>query len=179
MGKMKGSQNLFILLVSLMLGWTLNSVYHVMNSSEEKQNDSHLLYQIVVFQIEMLNNTFVDIANLKSTQQLTVLRQMAYSVDYTHERFLISLGSDKTVELSSLKRMMDYILRLQIGGDRLLKSEEIQIFVDTSLLFKQLYEEYAKLMLDHEKNGVVASQNGKIHKVDQDITKIFSRKLLQ
>jgi hypothetical protein len=94
MGKMKGSQNLFILLVSFILGWTLNSVYHVVHSSVEKQNDSHLLYQVVVFQIEMLNITFVDIPNLKSTQQLTVLKQMAYSVGYTHERFLISLGSN-------------------------------------------------------------------------------------
>jgi hypothetical protein len=178
MGKMRGSQNLFILLLSLMLGWTLNSVYHVMHSPAGKQNDSHLLYQIVVFQIEMLNSTFGDIPNLKSTQQLTVLKQMAYSVNYTHERFLISLGAKKVVELNSLKRMMDYILRLQIGGDRLLKSEEIQIFVDTSILFKQLYEEYVKLMLDHA-SGIAASQNTKIHKVDQAITDLFSRKLLQ
>jgi hypothetical protein len=178
MGKMRGSQNLFMLLVSLMLGWTLNSVYQVVHSSEGKQNDPHLLYQIVVFQIEMLNSTLVDIPNLKSTQQLTVLKQMAYSVNYTHERFLISLGAKKAVELNSLKRMMDYILRLQIGGDRLLKPEEIQIFVDTSMLYKQLYEEYAKLMLDHT-SEIAASQNTKIHKVDEDISDIFSRKLLQ
>jgi hypothetical protein len=73
---------------------------------------------------------------------------------------------------------MDYILRLQIGGDRLLKSEEIQIFVDTSILFKQFCAEYEKLMLDHKKRTIV-SQNGKIHKVHQAITNIFSRKLLK
>jgi hypothetical protein len=178
MGKMRRSQNFIILVVSLMLGWSLNSVYHVVNSPENKQSDSHLLYQIAVFQIEMLNSTLSDIPNIKSTQQLTILKQMAYAVDYTHERFLISLGSDKLVELSSLKRMMDYILRLQIGGDRQLKLEEIQIFVDASLLFKQLYEDYAKLMLDDE-SGIVASENTKIHKVDLAIYNIFNRKLLQ
>jgi hypothetical protein len=178
MGRMRGSQNFIILIVSLMLGWSLNSVYHVVNSHVGKPSDSHLLYQIAVFQIEMLNSTLLDIPNIKSTQQLTILKQMAYAVDYTHERFLISLGTNKVTELSSLKRMMDYILRLQIGGDRTLKLEEIQIFIDTSLLYKQLYENYAKLMPDGE-GGIVASENTKIHKADIAITNIFSRKLLQ
>jgi hypothetical protein len=178
MGKMRGSQNFIVLLAALMLGWTLNSVYQVVHSPEQKQNDSHLLYQIVVFEIEMLNSTLTDLPNWNNTQQLTVLKQMAYAVDYTQERFLISLGAGKLVELNSLKRLMDYIQRLQIGGDRLLKTEEIQVLADTSLLFKQLYEEYIKLMLTNE-SGIKASQNAKIHKVDQVITDIFSRKLLQ
>ncbi|QGQ95364.1 hypothetical protein EHS13_10945 [Paenibacillus psychroresistens] len=178
MGKMRGSQNFIILVISLMLGWTLNSVYHVVSSPEQEQSDSHLLYQIAVFQIEMLNSAFVDIPNLKATQQLTILKQMAYAVDYTHERFLISIGENKVAELSSLKRMMDYILRLQIGGDRQLKPEEIRIFIDASVLFKQLYEEYAKLMVE-DNDGIVAAVNKKIHKDDLAIYNIFSRKLLQ
>jgi hypothetical protein len=178
MGKMKGSQALFIVVVMLMLGWIFSSLYHLFHTTSEQQNGSHLLYQIALFQIEMLNSSLADITNLKSTQQLVAIKQAAYSVDYTHERFLISLGSNKTVALFSLKRMMDYILRLQIGGDRSLKPEETQVFVNTGILFKKLYEEYAKLMVNPY-NRIIASQNAKIHKLDQDLADIFSRKLLQ
>jgi hypothetical protein len=178
MGKIKVSQALFIVVVMLMLGWIFNSLYHLFYTPSEQQNGSHLLYQIVLFQFEIMNSTLADITNLKSTQQLKVIKQAAYSVDYTHERFLISLGSNKTVELVSMKRMMDYILRLQIGGDRPLKPEETQVFVNTGILYKQLYEEYAKLMINPN-SGIIASQNAKIHKLDQALADIFSRKLLQ
>jgi hypothetical protein len=178
MGKMKGSQALFIVVVMVMLGWIFNSLYQLFHTTSEQQNGSHLLYQIALFQIELLNSSLADITNLKSTQHLKIIKQAAYSVDYTHERYLISLGSNKTVELYSMKRMMDYILRLQIGGDRPLKPEETQAFVNTGILFKQLYEEYAKLMINPN-SGIIASQNAKIHKVDQALVDIFSRKLLQ
>jgi hypothetical protein len=178
MGKLRGSQNLIILMISLMIGWTLHSVYNVIKEPDEQHSDSHLLYQVTLFQSEMLNNALANSPNLKSTEELTVLKQAAYAVDYTDERFLIALGTAKANELLSLKRMMDYILRLQIGGERPLKSDEIQTFVDAGLLFKELYDEFAKLMVNND-NKVIASQNTKVHKLDQTLVDLFSRKLLQ
>jgi hypothetical protein len=73
--------------------------------------------------------------------------------------------------------MMDYILRLQIGGNRLLKPDESVVFQSASKLFRQLFEDYAKLMSNHN-NNLISSQNTKVHKIDQAIVDIFSQKLL-
>lgn len=176
MGKMRGSPNFIIFIVLLLMGWTLNSVYHVIQSPEKQQNDAHLIYQIALLQFEMLNNKLAD--SPKNTTDLTLLKQEAYAVDYTYERFLISLGSSKAFELQALKRMTEYILRLQMSGDRSLKPDETKTFVDAAILFKQLYEEFTKLMIN-ENNGIIASGNIKVHKLDQQIVELFSRKLLQ
>ncbi|MEX2461245.1 MAG: hypothetical protein WD469_08090 [Paenibacillaceae bacterium] len=178
MGKMRGNQNAIIIIVSLMVGWSFHSVYQVIQKSDEQKSDSHLLYQVTLFQIEMLNNVLADSPHFKSPGELTPLKQAAYAVDYTHERFLIALGSNKAVELFSMKRLMDYILRLQMGGERSLKPDEIQVLVDAGLLFIQLHEEFAKLMANNHIE-IIPSQNVKVHKVDQDLVKLFSRKLLQ
>lgn len=176
MGKMRGSPNLIILIVLLMLGWTLNSVYHVIQSPSKQPSNAHLIYQIALLHIEVLNNKLAD--SPKNSSDLTPFKQAAYAVDYTYERFIIALGSSKADELLGLKRMTDYILRLQMGSDRPLKSDEIQAFVDAAILYKQLYDEFAKLMIN-ENNGIVSSHNAKVHKLDQEIVELFSRKLLQ
>jgi hypothetical protein len=178
MGKMKGNQTLFLVAVSLLIGWSLNSFFHLFQSTDAQQSGPHLLHQVVKFQFELLGSSFTEIVNLKSTQELNALKQAAYSVDYTHERFLLSLGSDKAVALHSMTRLMDYILRLQMGGDRLLKPEEIQVFQDAGKLIKQLSQEYAKLMASYE-DRIISSENNKVIKTDQGIVQLISKKLLQ
>jgi hypothetical protein len=176
MGKMRGSANLIVLVMLLTMGWTLNSVYHVIQSPKKQPSDAHLIYQIALLQLEMLNNKLAN--SPINTEDLTLLKQAAYAVDYTFERFLISLGTGKANELLALKRMTDYILRLQMGGNRPLRTEEIQTLSDSAILFKQLYDEFT-LLMSSENNGIISSHNTKVHKFDQEIVELFSRKLLQ
>jgi hypothetical protein len=178
MGKMKGSQTLFLVAASLMIGWSLNSFFHLFESTKVQQSGSHLLHQVVIFQLELLSLSFNESANLKSTQELNILKQAAFSVEYTHERFLLSLGSNKAVALHSMTRLMDYILRLQMGGDRPLKPEEIKVFQDVEKLVKQLSQDYAKLMTSYD-DRIIASENDKVIKTDEVIVEFLSRKLLQ
>jgi hypothetical protein len=178
MGKMKGSQTLLLMAVSLMIGWSLNSFFHLFQSTAAQKSGSHLLHQVVIFQFELLSSSFSESANLKSSQELNALKQAAYSVDYTQERFLLSLGSGKAAALHSMTRLMDYILRLQMGGDRLLTLEEIQVFKDVGKLMKQLSQDYAKLMTSYE-DRIISSENNKVLKTDQAIVELISKKLLQ
>jgi hypothetical protein len=178
MGKMKVNPTLFIFVVSLMLGWTLNSMFQNGQTRSDHQSGSQLLYQVALFQFELLNNALLESISYKNTEQFNALKQAAYSVEYTHERFLISLGATKGTDLNSMTRMMDYILRLQIGGNRLLKPDESEVFQSASKLFIQLFEDYAKLM-SSQNNDLISSQNTKVHKIDQAIVDIFSQKLLE
>jgi hypothetical protein len=178
MGKIKGKATLLIFAVSIMLGWTLNSWFHSIHAPSKQPSGTQLLYQVALFQIELLNNALLKSVSLKNTEELNALNQAAYSVEYTHERFLISQGSDKGAELNSIPRMMDYIHRLQIGGDRLLKPDEIEVFQRASKQFAQLFENYANLISNHN-SQLISSQNTKIHKIDQMIEDIFSEMLLQ
>jgi hypothetical protein len=178
MGKMKGSQTLLLVAASLMIGWSCNTFFDLFQPAKAQQSGSHLLHQVVIFQLELLSGAFTESANLQSTQELNVLKRAAFSVEYTHERFLLSLGSGKAAALHSMTRLLDYILRLQMGGDRLLKPEEIKVLQEVGKLIQQVSQDYAKLMASYE-DRVISSENNKIIKTDQAIVELINEKLLE
>jgi molybdopterin converting factor small subunit len=88
------------------------------------------------------------------------------------------VGADKLTALQSMSRMMDYIARLQIGGNRPMTPEEKTTFQDAGKLYKQLYEAYNRLMADNAIN-IVSAQNAKLKKLDHALSDFFGKKLLQ
>lgn len=178
MGKIRISKIILVVIISLMVIWPLYQLYNEFKSHSDQHNVTHLLYQVTLLQMEWLDRSLADTANLKNTQQLNTLKQAVYSANYTHERLAIALDTESFTELQSIQRMTDYITRLQIGADRLLKPEEIQAFQEASKLFNVLYEDYAKLMSSNE-YSIITSENTKIQKSDKAIAALFSKKLLQ
>jgi hypothetical protein len=178
MGKIKLGKSLMIIISMLLIAWPLYQIYREFNAHSEQQNGVHLLYQVTLFQMELLNGAFTDSAAWTVTQQLNLLKQAAYSVHYTHERFAVIIGADKLTRLQSMSRMMDYIGRLQIGGNRVIAPEEKQAFLEAGKLYKQLYEAYNHLMASNAYN-IVPAQNAKVKKQDQMLSDFFSKKLLQ
>jgi hypothetical protein len=67
------------------------------------------------------------------------------------------------------------LLRLQIGGERALKQDEIDTFVKSGTLFKGLFEQYAKLLSSSGK--VVGSANDKVKKADEELYEYLRKKL--
>jgi hypothetical protein len=178
MGKIKLSKLLTIVVSLLLIVWPLYQIYKEFNAHSEQKNGVHLLYQVTLFQMELLNSALADSAAWTETQQLNILKQAAYSVNYTHERFTVLIGIDKLAALQSVSRMMDYIGRLQIGGNRLIEPEEKQSFQDAGKLYKQLYEAYNHLMASNAVD-IATAQNAKIKKLDRTLSDFFSKKLLQ
>jgi hypothetical protein len=178
MGKIKLGKLLIIVVTVLLIGWSIYQIYKQFDTHSEQKNGEHLLYQVTLFQMELLNSALADSAAWTETQQLNILKQAAYSVNYTHERFTVLIGTEKLAALKSVSRMMDYIGRLQIGGNRLIQPEEKQAFQGAGKLYKQLYEAYNHLMASNTLD-IISTQNAKIKKLDQNLSDFFSKKLLQ
>jgi hypothetical protein len=177
-GKMKWSKLLTVIVSLLLIGWPLYQIYKQFYAHSEQKNGVHLLYQVTLFQMESLNSALADSAAWTETQQLNILKQAAYSAMYTHERFTMLIGTQKLTALQSVSRMMDYIGRLQVGGNRPITPAEKQALQDAGKLYKPLYEAYNHLMASTALD-IAAAQNAQIKKLDRTLSDFFSKKLLQ
>ncbi|HEX7056261.1 MAG TPA: S-adenosylmethionine decarboxylase [Bacilli bacterium] len=123
-----------------------------------------LLYQVALFQMEVLNGYLSETGTIATTRQLDVLRQAAYAADYTHERLVLAVGEKHLTELKSIGELLEYILRLQIGGDRPLNKKETETLQNASGIFSQMFEVYGALFSSG--GGIYSSQNEKLKLLD-------------
>jgi hypothetical protein len=72
---------------------------------------------------------------------------------------------------------MQYVVRLQIGGPRPLKTEEAQTLDQVRKQYADLYDAYGKLM--SSTNKIDSSQNDRLIKIDKAMTDLLRKKLLQ
>src|SRR4051794_13206781 len=114
-----------VMIMGLVLIWPFYQLYDTFHSRAGKQDVVYLLYQVSLFQMELLNSVIGDGTNYRDTNQLNVLKQAAYAANYSHEHLVIAVEPDSLAELQSIPQLMQYILRLQIGGNRLLKPDEV------------------------------------------------------
>ncbi|UJF32025.1 hypothetical protein [Paenibacillus hexagrammi] len=169
---------LFYVLVLFLIGWPLYQIFHTFGEPKEEHNAEHLLYQVSLFQIELLNSYLGQAGSLKDTSELDACKQALYSAGYTHERLVLAAGgSEKLDSLESIPQLMQYIQRLQIGGERKLKTEEIATLQETAEKFKRIYEVYEKLMSSD--GQIITSQNEELTKADQDLSETIRKKLLE
>ncbi|MCR8629620.1 S-adenosylmethionine decarboxylase [Paenibacillus radicis (ex Xue et al. 2023)] len=165
----------FLLLAGCWSLYQINSL--IMGSHTEKQNAGKLLYQVSLFQMELLGSFLHDANQSQGTEGLDMLRQAIYTANFTHEHLVLAFGEDELVPLKGLTQLMQYVVRLQIGGQRPLKADESQTLEQVRKQYADLYDAYGKLMsTDHK---IVSSQNERLIKTDKAMTELIKKKLLQ
>ncbi|WP_438444360.1 hypothetical protein [Gorillibacterium sp. sgz5001074] len=112
----------------------------------EQEDTLELLYQVADFQMELLGSTLGDAAQLKSVGQLNEWKQSAYAVGFVHDRLSQAVGNRDLPRLESVNALLQWIMRVQVGGDRTLRQEESELLKETAQRFRSMAETYAKLM---------------------------------
>ncbi|MFD0871247.1 Uncharacterised protein [Chlamydia abortus] len=178
MGRLKPARLFGVLLILFLLLWPIYQIYGMLQPGKSKQDATFLLYQVSLFQLELLSNLLGEAESAAHTGQLNALRQAAYSVNYTHERLVLAVGSDQLAELKSIPQLLQFIMRLQLGGERPLKSAELETLAEIRKGCKAIYEQYTKLMTSN-RTTVIAIENDKLAKADEEMAAILRNKLLQ
>ncbi|WP_409341728.1 S-adenosylmethionine decarboxylase [Paenibacillus sp. MBLB4367] len=166
MGKLRIGKLFVWLLAGFVILVTLLQLSGGKKGEEGHEDAAHLLFQVSQFQMELLANAVTEAEKAKNTDELNALKQAAYSANYTHERLVMAEG-DRLSELASMQQLLQYIVRLQIAGQRALKAEEVQTIQAAGKLYKTMNEDYAKLMSSG--GSVISSQNDKLKKTDKAI----------
>ncbi|CAM3501160.1 hypothetical protein [Marinicrinis lubricantis] len=162
----------FILVVTaLVIGYPAYQILTVMDQEEHREDAVLMLYQVSLFQMEMLRGALVDSENARTTSDLEALKQSLYSAGYVHERFRLAVGSGNLGKLDFPERMQQYILRIQIGGERKLEDRELQPFIETSKIYEGMFETYRQLMSSSKE--VYRSQNERLQELDQELSNMF------
>jgi hypothetical protein len=161
-------------IVAALIVWPSYQIVNSLRSASEKHDASNLLYQVALFQMELLNSALIEGAEAKRSEELNELRLAAYSANFTHERLVLAEGKSLSA-LHSLPELIQYLLRLQIGGERNLKQDETDTFAKAGAGFKVLFDNYSKLMSSGGK--VVGSANDKMKKADDELYDLIHKKL--
>ncbi|UUZ84384.1 hypothetical protein LJK88_12185 [Paenibacillus sp. P26] len=163
--------------VGVLIAWPLIQTIHLLGKDAPVERADKLLYQVSLFQMELLGSYLQTGNKSQNTDALNALRQAVYSAQYTHEHLVMAYGESKLAKLESLPSLMQYILRLQVGGARRLKPEEAAVLGDVNRQFADLYDAYGKLLSSG--GDIVESQNIRLEKADKSITDLLKKKLLQ
>lgn len=134
----------------VLLAMTLVTVIQLVGTLQPKKETAdakRMLYEASLFQVELLSGFVGEAANAPGTEDLNGLKQAAYSVEYTHGRLVLAWG-DALPELRSVSGLMEFIVRLQIGGNRKLKPAEAELFAAIEPHVLELQEAYAALLTD-------------------------------
>ncbi len=128
-----------------------------------------------MFQMEMLNSYLLEAPRMKGTHELTNTKQALFTVMYTHERLVLAAGDGGLNPLASLSSLMQYIEKLQMGGERLLKPDELQVLGEAAKQFAQMYDGYGKVL--DSRDSVISSQNDKMAKADKALKELLKKKM--
>jgi hypothetical protein len=164
-------------LVLILLIWPVFQISGLFHAKGKDTDETHLLFQVSLFQMELLSSYLQQTDNVQDTRGLDTLRQALYSAGYTHERLTLAVGSDKLALLSSMNQLMQYVIRLQIGGQRPLKAEEKQTLHDAAAQFQDIYAIYEGIMSSN--GSIISSQHEKLVKKDTSLSEIIRKKLLE
>src|SRR4051812_25932155 len=92
--------------------WPISQLAHMLGHHEEDHDATHLLFQVSLFQMEILKSNLDTAAQSKSTNELDTLKQALYSAAYTHERLVLAAGGDgKLTALSFISQLSQYVQR--------------------------------------------------------------------
>lgn len=167
----------FAICLIVLLIWPAQQLIHFFHGREHKGNATYLLYQVSSFQLELLNSYINDASTLTDTDKLDMLKQADYTMGYTYERLQLAVGRKQLTPINSFAKLSQYLMRLQIGGNRTLTSEEKQEFQQVAASFSKLYTDYGHLITD--KGRVVRSENHNIQELDQKITASLKQQLMK
>lgn len=164
-------------LLLVLIGWPIRGIVGYLGQGAGGHDAPMLLYQVALFQMELLGSAAAEAAQADSTRQLDALRLSAYSANFTHERLVLAVNDKAFVKLASVGELVQVALRLQIAGDRPLKSEEKAVLSKAAPSVQAIVEGYSKLLRASGKP--VPSQNERLAKLDQELTELLHKGLLR
>ncbi|WP_187273975.1 S-adenosylmethionine decarboxylase [Paenibacillus sp. N3.4] len=165
-------------IVLLIIIWPVYQLLSMLGPHKEEHDATHLLYQVSLFQMELLNSYLSEAGQMKETGELNAIKQALYSAGYTHERLVLASGGNAYLtSLESLTQLTQYIQRLQVGGERPLKTDELQTLKEAGTQYKNMYSLYEKMMASSGR--IVSSQNSKLIDADHSLTSMIRKKMLQ
>jgi hypothetical protein len=164
--------------VLFLIIWPIYQLSQMLGHHKEDHDATHLLFQVSLFQMEILKSSLEEASQSKNTNELDRVKQSLYSAEYTHERLMLAAGgSEELTSLSFMSQLSQYIQRLQLGGARALKADETQTLKETQKQFGNMYEVYEKMMASS--GDIISSQNADLSKIDRDLTIFLRKKGLQ
>lgn len=168
---------LYVVVLFLII-WPIYQLTQMLGHHKEDHDATHLLFQVSLFQMEILKSSLEEASQSKNTNELERVKQALYSAEYTHERLILAAGgSEELSSLSFMSQLSQYIQRLQLGGTRALKADETQTLKETQKQFGNMYEVYEKMMASS--GDIISSQNTELSKLDRDLTSFLRKKGLQ
>jgi hypothetical protein len=176
MGKRRWSKVWLYAFTAFIIIWPLYQIIHMTHEKTEKPNATKLLYQVALFQMEMLGSFLHDAGQSGNTGELNELKQVLYSANFAHEHLVMAMGEDQLTYLPSLNQLLQFIIRLQIGGQRPLKPDEAQTLQEASKQFAEMYNAYEKMLSSG--NEIVGSQNSRLMQADKAILELIKKRLL-
>lgn len=173
----KGPRALLWTVVAAMALITLIQWIAASGGREQAPADARrMLYETSLFQVELLAGHAAEAARASSTGDLDGLKQAAYSVQFTHERLAMAVGAGMPA-LDGVPALLDWIVRLQIGGERRLKSEEAERLAAAAPSIAELYDAYTELFGagKGEIGKPAAAAGERIRKADGELSSILER----
>ena len=179
MFRSNGKKKLLALLLLLVLGWSLYRLFAMNDdgAGAEQGDAVKELFKVSFFHIELLSGLWQEAGKTDDAEELDLLKQAAYAANFTHGRFVLAMGTGQVTSLESIPLLLQYILKLQISGDKKLNEAERKVLDDTAALFKQIEETYEMLLSERE--TVISSQNEQLQSIDRDIAEMLREKLLE
>lgn len=159
---------LITILPVLMVFLGAYQLYDLYASRNAHQHASRMLFEASYFQIELLSRFMSEASSAKFSSQLDALKHAVYSASFVHERLTRAYPAGQVDQLESLEAMMQFVLHLQIGGDRPLKDTETQLLQELDPLLAELSEAYAGMI----------SQDGKVTRFQSNLVRDLDDKLL-
>jgi len=158
---------------ALMVLWGTYQLYDLYASKHAHQDASRMLFEASSFQVELMSRFLSEAVGVKASSQLDSLKNAVYSASYVHDRFVRVFPAGQIDDLASLKEMLQFLLHLQIGGDRPLKEEEQVLLHELEPIYKELTEAYSGMM--NEKGKLNRYERGLVKELDERALNVLNR----
>ncbi|GIQ70202.1 hypothetical protein XYCOK13_30260 [Xylanibacillus composti] len=168
---------LFYVLLFILIGWPIVQMYQVYVAKPEQENATVLLHQVSMFQLQLLQSVTTEAAGAGSTGSLNSLQQAAYTMQFVHQRLELAAGKGKVAGLEALADFQQYLLSLQITGNRALRPEETQVLERMNKFVGSLQPIYGRLITDEGK--VSKPANEELAQADEAMRQFLQEVLLE
>ncbi|MEC0241602.1 hypothetical protein P4H66_17425 [Paenibacillus dokdonensis] len=165
---------LFAGLILLLLTILVYQGYRMMRPQAGHADAEKMLYEVSLFQMQVLNTSLMDASDSENTSQLNALKLAAYSAAFAHDRLVNSLGKDKVYSFSAIGDLVDALTTWQIGGNRPLSEVERELLVKYSELFSGAVSSYQQLL--SESGHVISSKNDELEKTGKQLATLIKGK---
>lgn len=169
----KGARAVVWTVLAVMTIVTLVQWVSLLRTPEPPADAGRMLYEVSLFQVELLGGFMGEAAQAASTDELNGLKQAAYSVEYTHSR-LVRASKEPLPELHSVSAMMELIVRFQIGGVRKLKADEAALLTELAPYCFELHDAYTDL---YTEDGALSGEAvERIRKADEEMAMLLGQR---